>query len=276
MIFFNLGCFLLQNRTCSKIVPTYLALLKSFSLSLSSRSILRVCLEISDLRTEMAGCIVMMQCVLPRSCFQGNCIWPQGRYNAIGFRFSLFLAFGLPLFSCSSKANLRVNKIFAIWCMAMALIEDWIHVPRSGSDPPSLIFLLSLEPSPFLATVWCKSGLLVRRLSSSFDAISTVFYKNNPHVSYIYIGADCSFLIIYLENIRKVESRNIRMILETLFNISGWKFLLLCLFLLVLTWLLYKVVEEQLSPLQRIPCPPGDLPVIGHLVTLYRSAWRIS
>ena len=68
-----------------------------------------------------------------------------------------------------------------------------------------------------------------------------------------------------------MESRNIRMILETLFNISGWKFLLLCLFLLVLTWLLYKVVEERMSPLQRIPCPPGGLPLIGHLVTLYRS-----
>lgn len=61
------------------------------------------------------------------------------------------------------------------------------------------------------------------------------------------------------------------MILETLFNISGWKFLLLSVFLLVLTWLLYKVVEERLSPLQRIPCPPGGLPLIGHLFTLYRS-----
>ena len=61
------------------------------------------------------------------------------------------------------------------------------------------------------------------------------------------------------------------MILETLFNISGWKFLLLSVFLLVLTWLSYKVVEERLSPLQRIPCPPGGLPLIGHLFTLYRS-----
>ena len=50
------------------------------------------------------------------------------------------------------------------------------------------------------------------------------------------------------------ESRNIKMILETLFNISGWKFLLLCVFVqLLLTWLLYKVVEERLSPLQKIP-----------------------
>ena len=64
------GCLLLQNRTCSKIVPTYLALLKSFSLSFSSSSILRVCFDISDLRNEIAGCIIMVHCCLPRNCLQ--------------------------------------------------------------------------------------------------------------------------------------------------------------------------------------------------------------
>ena len=35
--------------------------------------------------------------------------------------------------------------------------------------------------------------------------------------------------------------------------------------------MLYKFVEERLSPLQKIPCPPGGLPLIGHLLTLLRS-----
>ena len=30
-------------------------------------------------------------------------------------------------------------------------------------------------------------------------------------------------------------------------------------------------MEERLSPLQKIPCPPGALPLIGHLLTLFRS-----
>ncbi|XP_068743943.1 cytochrome P450 3A12-like isoform X2 [Montipora capricornis] len=61
------------------------------------------------------------------------------------------------------------------------------------------------------------------------------------------------------------------MILEILADITGLKFLFLFAFVLLLSWLTYKVVEEKLSPLQRIPCPPGALPLIGHLVTLFRS-----
>ncbi|XP_068711405.1 cytochrome P450 4c21-like [Montipora foliosa] len=61
------------------------------------------------------------------------------------------------------------------------------------------------------------------------------------------------------------------MILEILANFTGLKFIFLSSLALLLSWLTYKVVEERLSPLRRIPCPPGALPLIGHLVTLFRS-----
>ena len=129
-------------------------------------------------------------------------------------------------------------------------MEEWIRVPHSASDPPCPDFSFVFGTQSFPG-----NSLMQKRVASvkAFIILRCnkygIFYKNNPHVSYIYIGTDCSFFIIFLENLRKVESRNIRMILETLFNISGWKFLLLSVFVLLLTWLLYKVVftEDSLS-----------------------------
>lgn len=61
------------------------------------------------------------------------------------------------------------------------------------------------------------------------------------------------------------------MILETLSCLCSWKFLLLSTALLPILWLVYKFVGEKLSPLQKIPRPPGGLPLVGHLFTLLRS-----
>ena len=58
------------------------------------------------------------------------------------------------------------------------------------------------------------------------------------------------------------------MILQILNGFCSWKILLLSIFLLPVLWLVYKIVEERLSPLRKIPCPPGALPLVGHLFTL--------
>lgn len=60
------------------------------------------------------------------------------------------------------------------------------------------------------------------------------------------------------------------MILETVSSLCSWKFVLLCALELLILWLVYKFVEERLSPLRKLPCPPGSLPLVGHLFTLLR------
>jgi len=60
------------------------------------------------------------------------------------------------------------------------------------------------------------------------------------------------------------------MILQTQNGFFSWEILLLSIFLLPILWLVYKCVEERLSPLMKIPCPPGALPLVGHLFTLFR------
>ena len=57
-------------------------------------------------------------------------------------------------------------------------------------------------------------------------------------------------------------------IMEFPFNAG---FILLSLFVPVILWLVYKFVEEKLSPLQKIPSPPGRWPLIGHLFTFLRA-----
>ena len=47
--------------------------------------------------------------------------------------------------------------------------------------------------------------------------------------------------------------------------------ILLLPFAAVIVWLAYKFVEEKMSPLQKIPSPPGRWPLIGHVFTFFRS-----
>lgn len=47
--------------------------------------------------------------------------------------------------------------------------------------------------------------------------------------------------------------------------------ILLLPFAAVIVWLAYKFVEEKMSPLQKIPSPPGRWPLIGHVFTFLRS-----
>ena len=58
--------------------------------------------------------------------------------------------------------------------------------------------------------------------------------------------------------------------LGTLNDFCSLKFLLLSTFLLPVFWLVFKFVEERLSPLQKIPSPPGALPLIGHVFEVLR------
>ena len=58
--------------------------------------------------------------------------------------------------------------------------------------------------------------------------------------------------------------------LGTLNDFCSLKFLLLSTFLLLVFWLVFKFVEERLSPLQKIPSPPGALPLIGHVFEVLR------
>ena len=53
-------------------------------------------------------------------------------------------------------------------------------------------------------------------------------------------------------------------------DIFSARFIFLSLLALIILWLLYKLVEEKLSPLQKIPVPPGAWPLIGHLFTFLR------
>ena len=47
-------------------------------------------------------------------------------------------------------------------------------------------------------------------------------------------------------------------------------FIFLSLLASFVLWLVYKFVEEKLSPLQKIPVPPGGWPLIGHAFTFLR------
>lgn len=49
-----------------------------------------------------------------------------------------------------------------------------------------------------------------------------------------------------------------------------WQNVVLSLLAALLTWLGYKIIQENLSPLRKIPSPPGRLPLIGHLLTMMR------
>ena len=61
------------------------------------------------------------------------------------------------------------------------------------------------------------------------------------------------------------------MIMDVLFKFLNVKFILLSFLASVILWLVYKVIEEKLSPLQKIPTPPGKWPLVGHLFTFLRG-----
>ncbi|KAK3748420.1 hypothetical protein QZH41_005763 [Actinostola sp. cb2023] len=50
-----------------------------------------------------------------------------------------------------------------------------------------------------------------------------------------------------------------------------WQSFLLALLAVVIAWLVYKIIEERLSPLAKIPSPEGRLPLIGHLWVLIKK-----
>ena len=53
------------------------------------------------------------------------------------------------------------------------------------------------------------------------------------------------------------------------------KFIFLSFLVSVILWLVYIFIEEKLSPLQKIPTPPGKWPLIGHLFTFLRCDDRL-
>ncbi|XP_031565881.1 taurochenodeoxycholic 6 alpha-hydroxylase-like [Actinia tenebrosa] len=68
------------------------------------------------------------------------------------------------------------------------------------------------------------------------------------------------------------------MALETLFYSSytrlisaTWSSYFFAAFTAFVAWLVYKIVEEKLSPLARIPTPEGRLPLIGHLFVVLKK-----
>ena len=63
--------------------------------------------------------------------------------------------------------------------------------------------------------------------------------------------------------------------MNVLFNIFIFaKFIFLSLLVSFTLWLVYKFIEEKLSPLQKIPSPPGKWPLVGHLFTFLRGDSR--
>jgi len=59
--------------------------------------------------------------------------------------------------------------------------------------------------------------------------------------------------------------------MDFLFKFFSAKFIFLSFSASVILWLLYKFIEERLSPLQKIPSPPGKWPLVGHLFTFLRG-----
>jgi len=59
--------------------------------------------------------------------------------------------------------------------------------------------------------------------------------------------------------------------MDVLSKIFNAKFIFLSFLACVILWLVYKFIEEKLSPLQKIPSPPGKWPLIGHLFTFLRG-----
>ena len=59
--------------------------------------------------------------------------------------------------------------------------------------------------------------------------------------------------------------------MDVLFKFLNAKFIFLSFLASVILWLVYKVIEEKLSPLQKIPSPPGKWPLVGHLFTFLRG-----
>ncbi|KAK3748430.1 hypothetical protein QZH41_017300 [Actinostola sp. cb2023] len=50
-----------------------------------------------------------------------------------------------------------------------------------------------------------------------------------------------------------------------------WQSFLLALLAVFIAWLVYKIIEERLSPLAKIPSPEGSLPLIGHVLVLIKK-----
>ena len=59
--------------------------------------------------------------------------------------------------------------------------------------------------------------------------------------------------------------------MDVLFEFFSAKFIFLSFLVFVILWLVYKVIEEKLSPLQKIPSPSGKWPLVGHLFTFLRG-----
>lgn len=57
----------------------------------------------------------------------------------------------------------------------------------------------------------------------------------------------------------------------SLYQNVTWTTLPLVLVATAIAWLVYKIIEEKLSPLERIPSPKGHLPLIGHLLELIKK-----
>ena len=55
--------------------------------------------------------------------------------------------------------------------------------------------------------------------------------------------------------------------MDVLFKFFNAKFIFLSFLVSVILWLVYKFIDERLSPLQKIPSPPGKWPLVGHLFT---------
>lgn len=52
------------------------------------------------------------------------------------------------------------------------------------------------------------------------------------------------------------------------FETTTWLLALLTAFI---AWLVYKIIEEKLSPLAKIPTPRGRLPLIGHVLLMIKK-----
>ncbi|XP_020907813.1 cytochrome P450 709B2-like [Exaiptasia diaphana] len=50
-----------------------------------------------------------------------------------------------------------------------------------------------------------------------------------------------------------------------------WQSVILTLIACFAAWVIHKIIQEKLSPLSKIPSPPGRLPFFGHLFTLIEA-----
>lgn len=67
------------------------------------------------------------------------------------------------------------------------------------------------------------------------------------------------------------------MAVESIFSLytrltsASWSSFFVAALTAFVAWLVYKIIEEKLSPLSKIPTPEGRLPLIGHVFVVLKK-----